>query len=58
MMLDWLADRHNHDGAAAAAQAIEQAVDRAFATGLKPCEFGGRDGTAAVAKAILEALRA
>jgi 3-isopropylmalate dehydrogenase len=58
MMLDWLADRHNHNGAAAAAQAIEQAVDRAFATGLKPCEFGGRDGTAAVAKAILEALRA
>jgi len=58
MMLDWLADRHGHDGAAAAAQAIEQAVDRAFATGLKPCEFGGRDGTAAVAKAILEALRA
>jgi 3-isopropylmalate dehydrogenase len=58
MMLDWLADRHNHNRAAAAAQAIEQAVDRAFATGLKPCEFGGRDGTAAVAKAILEALRA
>jgi len=36
MMLDWLAGRHSHDGAAAAAQAIEQAVDRAFATGLKP----------------------
>jgi len=44
--------------AAAAAQAIEQAVDRAFATGLKPCEFGGRDGTAAVAKAVLGALPA
>jgi 3-isopropylmalate dehydrogenase len=58
MMLDWLADRHSHSGAAAAAQAIEQAVDRAFATGLKPCEFGGRDGTATVAKAVLEALPA
>src|SRR5437868_4531147 len=58
MMLDWLANRHGHSGAAAAAQAIEQAVDRAFATGLKPCEFGGRDGTAAVAKAVLEALPA
>src|SRR4051812_42805870 len=57
MMLDWLADRHSHNGAAKAAQAIEQAVDRAFATGLKPCEFGGRDGTAAVVKAVLEALQ-
>jgi 3-isopropylmalate dehydrogenase len=58
MMLDWLADRHSHSGAAAAAQAIEQAVDRAFATGLKPCEFGGGDGTVTVAKAVLEALPA
>jgi 3-isopropylmalate dehydrogenase len=56
MMLDWLADRHSHSGAAAAAQAIEQAVDRAFATGLKPCEFGGGDGTVTVAKAVLAAL--
>src|SRR5436309_2354821 len=56
LMLDWLADKHGLESAAAAAQAIEQAVDRAFATGLKPCEFGGRDGTAAVAKAVLEAL--
>src|SRR5437660_2942994 len=56
LMLDWLADRHGHNGAAEAAQAIEQAVNRAFAAGVKPCEFGGRDGTAAVAKAILAAL--
>src|SRR5437868_14493799 len=52
MMLDWLAERHGHSAAAAAARAIERAVDRAFAAGLKPCEFGGPDGTAAVAKAI------
>src|SRR4030088_726331 len=45
MMLDWLADRHGHEGAAQAARAIEGAVDRAFAAGLKACEFGGRDGT-------------
>ena len=32
------------------------AVDRAFAKGLKPCEFGGPDGTTAVAKAVLNAL--
>ena len=46
MMLDWLADRHGHEGA----------VDRAFAAGLKACEFGGRDGTAAIADGVLRAL--
>jgi 3-isopropylmalate dehydrogenase len=56
MMLDWLADRHDHAGAAQAARAIETAVDRAFIGGLRPCEFGGGDGTAAVAAAVLRAL--
>jgi 3-isopropylmalate dehydrogenase len=56
MMLDWLADRHGHAPAAAAAGRIERAVDRAFANGLKPSEFGGPDGTAAVATAVLDAL--
>src|SRR5262249_22972659 len=56
MMLDWLGDRHGHPGATAAARRIEAAVDAAFAPGLKPCEFGGRDGTAAVAQAVLAAL--
>ena len=58
LMLDWLADRHGHGGAAQAARAIETAVDRAFAAGLKPCEFGGRDGTGAIATAVLRALDA
>jgi len=58
LMLDWLAERHGHAGAAAAARAIEHAVDRAFAAGLKPCEFGGRDATAAIAGAVLRALDA
>jgi 3-isopropylmalate dehydrogenase len=58
LMLDWLAERHGHAGAAAAARAIEDAVDRAFAAGLKPCEFGGRDGTAAIGSAVLRALDA
>src|SRR5580692_4085843 len=58
MMLDWLADRHGHDGAAQAARTIEQAVDRAFAAGLRPCEFGGSDGTAAIAAAVLRELPA
>jgi 3-isopropylmalate dehydrogenase len=56
LMLDWLADRHDHAGAAEAARRIESAVDHAFAAGLKPCEFGGGDGTAAVANAVMAAL--
>jgi 3-isopropylmalate dehydrogenase len=56
MMLDWLADKHDHAAAAEAARRIEAAVDRAFAGGIKPREFGGPDGTAAVAKAVLAAL--
>jgi 3-isopropylmalate dehydrogenase len=56
MMLDWLGERHGHTAATRAAARIERAVDRAFATGLKPCEFGGRDGTAAVANAVRAAL--
>jgi 3-isopropylmalate dehydrogenase len=56
LMLDWLGERHDHPPAAEAAARIERAVDRAFATGLQPCEFGGSGGTAAVAKAVLAAL--
>ena len=56
LMLDWLGDRHDHPPAVAAAERIARAVDAAFAKGLKPSEFGGSDGTAAVAKAVLAAL--
>src|SRR2546421_3536906 len=56
LMLDWLAERHGHAGAAAAARAIERAVDRAFTGGLRPCEFGGPDNTAAPAETVLAAL--
>ena len=56
MMLDWLADKHDHSPAAEAAVRIEQAVDKAFAGGLKPMEYGGKDGTAAIGKAVLAAL--
>jgi 3-isopropylmalate dehydrogenase len=56
MMLDWLADKHDHQPAAEAALRIESAVDKAFADGLKPMEFGGGDGTAAIGKAVLAAL--
>jgi 3-isopropylmalate dehydrogenase len=56
MMLDWLADRHGFEAAAEAAERIERAVDKVYADGIKPMEFGGRNGTADIAKAVLEAL--
>ena len=56
MMLDWLGDRHGYAPPNAAAQRIETAVDHPFASGVKPCEFGGRDGTDAMAKAVIAAL--
>ncbi|GLH81053.1 3-isopropylmalate dehydrogenase [Bradyrhizobium sp. SSBR45G] len=56
MMLDWLADTRGIEGAAEAAQRIEQAVDKVYAAGLKPFEFGGSAGTAEVTRAVLEAL--
>ncbi len=45
MMLDWLADKHDHPPAAEAALRIERAVDKAYAGGIKPMEYGGKDGT-------------
>ncbi len=58
MMLDWLGERHGEPKAEAAGRLIQQAVDRAYAGGgLKPCEFGGPDGTAAVTRRVLEELK-
>ena len=56
LMLDWLGDKHGHEGAAQAAQRIERAVDAAYASGIRPFEFGGRDGTAAITGAVMRAL--
>jgi 3-isopropylmalate dehydrogenase len=55
LMLDWLADKHDMPAATEAAVRIETAVDKAYET-IKPMEFGGRDGTAAIAKAVMAAL--
>ena len=53
MMLDWLAERHHNDALAQAARKLERAVDAVFASGkITPFEFGGRDGTRAIADAI------
>jgi 3-isopropylmalate dehydrogenase len=56
MMLDWLADKHGLEGAAEAGEKIERAVDQVYAGGIKPMEFGGQNGTADIAKAVLAAL--
>ena len=41
MMLDWLADRHGIEAAAEAGERIERAVDKVYADGIRPMEFGG-----------------
>jgi 3-isopropylmalate dehydrogenase len=56
MMLDWLADQHDHAPATEAALRIERAVDQAYAGGIKPMEYGGKDGTAAIANAVMKTL--
>ncbi|MFB9263945.1 isocitrate/isopropylmalate dehydrogenase family protein [Bradyrhizobium erythrophlei] len=56
MMLDWLADKHGLPSAAEAGARIERAVDKVYADGIKPFEFGGSNGTADIAKAVLAAL--
>ena len=56
MMLDWLADKHGLESAAEAGERIERAVDKVYADGIRPMEFGGRNGTADIARAVLAAL--
>src|SRR5712664_2227331 len=56
MMLDWLADKHGLEAAAEAGERIERAVDKVYAGGIKPMEFGGSNGTADIARAVLAAL--
>jgi 3-isopropylmalate dehydrogenase len=59
MMLDWLGMRHNSEACIEAAQEIEAAVDAAFASGsIRSYDIGGRDGTGAVARAIIDKIGA
>src|SRR5256886_4155387 len=55
MMLDWLADKHGLESAAEAGERIERAVDKAYAGGIKPMEFGGSNGTAGNPKDVIHA---
>ena len=55
LMLDWLGERHGVEACSTAAQVLERAVDAAYAGGaLRPCEIGGRDGTSAITRAVIE----
>lgn len=57
MMLDWLGNRHKVPPMVEAAAQLEAAVDQVFAARkVKPYEFGGSDGTAAVTRAVVDAL--
>jgi len=59
MMLDWLAARHGHAGAARASTLIEAAVSRAYVErNLRPFELGGAHGTAVIAEAVMDTLLA
>ncbi len=53
LMLDWLGERHANPALVDAGRRIEQAVDAVFASKrITPFEFGGRDGTRAIADAV------
>ncbi len=56
MMLEWLGARGAGQGFSDAAVELEAAVDGAFAAGLRTPDIGGGDGTAAVARAVVDRL--
>ena len=56
LMLDWLADQHGEPRLAHGARILEHAVEKAL-TVVCPVEFGGKDGTAAITKAIIAQIR-
>jgi 3-isopropylmalate dehydrogenase len=57
MMLDWLGQRHADARLCDGAALIDQAVERVFAAGqVRPFEFGGNHGTAAITQAVDAAL--
>lgn len=59
MMLEWLGERHGHDGCGQAAGRIRTAIGQAFAGGtLVPCERGGSAGTEAITAAVMSAVAA
>jgi 3-isopropylmalate dehydrogenase len=57
LMLDWLGDRHGVEAASTAGRVLEKAVDDAFAGGLRSSEIGGKDGTAAITRKVIERIK-
>jgi 3-isopropylmalate dehydrogenase len=58
MMLEWLGTRENESRLLDGAQLLRDAVSSAFATGLvRPREFGGTSGTAAITSAVMDNLK-
>jgi 3-isopropylmalate dehydrogenase len=59
MMLEWLGERHDFDPCCTAARQLQLAIDTGFADGrIRPVEFGGPDGTAAITRTVIDILRA
>ncbi len=57
MMLDWLGRTRAVDSCRLAAERIESAVERTYATGrIRPVELGGTSGTRAIAEAVAAAV--
>ena len=54
MMLEWLGQTHNDEDCLEAAEMVNKAVTHSInSKNIIPFEFGGRDGTAAITKAVI-----
>ncbi|MEO8627208.1 MAG: isocitrate/isopropylmalate family dehydrogenase [Betaproteobacteria bacterium] len=57
MMLEWLGDQHGDARLREGAKLLDDCVRAAFGPdGVKPWEFGGKDGTQAITRAVLDRL--
>ncbi len=57
MMLDWLAQRDGDAALADGARRVEASIENVFASGtVRPHEFGGSSGTAAITRAVIDGL--
>lgn len=58
LMLEWLAHRHESDALKDAAALLDGAIREGYAAGhIRPAEFGGADGTKAVANKVMKLIR-
>ncbi|MFQ5995012.1 MAG: isocitrate/isopropylmalate dehydrogenase family protein [Acidiferrobacterales bacterium] len=58
MMLDWLGDRHGEAPCSAAGTHLRTVIEHGFASKrIRPIEFGGPDGTAAITQTVVDLVR-